>query len=103
MNRQNLRRGKDYARQMRVWLRLMENPQGESDPARRAVALVLSQQLSLRQKECLRRYYRENQNMETIGAGLGLHPSTVSRHICRGEERVCQVLELARQMARRGA
>lgn len=42
---------------------------------------AMKKQLTDRQRQCLSMYYFENKKMEQISLELGLHKSTISRHI----------------------
>ena len=42
---------------------------------------AMKKQLTDRQRQCLSMYYFENKKMEQISSELGLHKSTISRHI----------------------
>ena len=48
-----------------------------------------------RELECLTGYYIQQTALSELGPKLGINPSTVSRNIHRGEEKLWQVIELA--------
>ncbi|MEF9970991.1 MAG: sigma-70 family RNA polymerase sigma factor [Oscillospiraceae bacterium] len=54
---------------------------------------VIREELTERQEELIRLYYFEQMSMTEIAQRLGLSPSTVSRTIKRGRERLCKYLK----------
>lgn len=55
----------------------------------------LRERLTARELECLTGYYIQQTALSELGPKLGINPSTVSRNIHRGEEKLWQVIELA--------
>lgn len=89
------RRGGMYAADMAVYARLLseENTNGEElKELRGRLAMALRQEVTPRQRICLRLYYGEGLNMTEIGSHLGVDKSTVSRTIKRGEARLRRCL-----------
>lgn len=70
---------------------------GRRDPARerllRTLRRVCEGELTARQKQCVRLYYGKGKSEKEIAALLGIHPSTVCRHLKKALGRVRRVLE----------
>ena len=75
------------------WAYLMgEDNEEEQAALRRRLAGALREELTPRQQEVLSLYYRGTMNLAQIGAALGVRPSTVSRTLRRGEDRLRRCL-----------
>ena len=75
------------------WASLLGEDNGEEMAVlRRRLAGALREELTPRQREVLALYYQRTMNLAQIGAVLGVRPSTVSRTLRRGEERLRRCL-----------
>ena len=75
------------------WASLLGEDNGEEMAVlRRRLAGALREELTPRQREVLALYYQRTMNLAQIGAALGVRPSTVSRTLRRGEERLRRCL-----------
>ena len=75
------------------WASLMAEDNGEDLAVlRRRLAGALREELTPRQREVLALYYQGTMNLAQIGAALGIRPSTVSRTLRRGEDRLRRCL-----------
>ena len=75
------------------WASLLGEDNGEEMAVlRRRLAGALREELTPRQREVLSLYYQRTMNLAQIGAALGVRPSTVSRTLRRGEERLRRCL-----------
>ena len=75
------------------WAALTAGDNGKEHAAlRENLARALREELTPRQREVLDLYYRERMNLAQIGDALGVGPSTVSRTLRRGEERLRRCL-----------
>ena len=75
------------------WASLLGEDNGEEMAVlRRRLAGALREELTPRQREVLALYYQRTMNLAQIGAALGIQPSTVSRTLRRGEERLRRCL-----------
>ncbi len=75
------------------WAALMAGDNGREQAAlRENLARALREELTPRQQEVLELYYGERMNLAQIGDALGVCPSTVSRTLRRGEERLWRCL-----------
>ena len=63
-------------------------------PRRRALIRAMRACVTPRQLQCLTLYYGQKLNQREIGRKLGIHVSTVSRNIKRGEANLNALLEL---------
>lgn len=82
------RRGGLWAADMTVYARLLSETNtndAEIESLRQRVAMAMRQELTPKQRMCVRLYYVEQLNMTEIGEQLGIDKSTVSRNIKRGE------------------
>lgn len=61
--------------------------------AKKRVMSVLSKELTERQRQIVTGYYLEGKNIPQLAAELGVHKSTVSRTLIRGETRLRQFLK----------
>ena len=97
MSRPVYRRGGPYAARTRQLLRLAVHPELDSSQDRYTLALIQSirEKLTERELQCLTGYYVQRLPLAELGPRLGINPSTVSRNIHRGEEKLWQVIELA--------
>ena len=89
------RRNRPFVEDMAVCTRHMHN--GDEiglSPRRRAIVRSLNRLATPRQREVLYLYYGVGLNLETIGKTLGLHLSSVSRTIRRGENHARQAMEM---------
>jgi len=80
---------------MAVYARLLseENTNSETIAGLKGrLAMALRQEVTPRQRICLRLYYGEGLTMTEIGQYLGVDKSTVSRNIKRGEARLRRCL-----------
>ena len=80
------RRGKAYSADMAEYARVMAPDNGaEMSRLRRDLARALREEVTEKQRRALLLYYGQGLNMTEIGRQLGVHKSTVSRTILRGE------------------
>lgn len=61
----------------------------------RVLHQALGQELTPRQADCVRQYYFEEQRMVDIADNLGIHVSSVSRHLKKARSRLAQVMGYA--------
>lgn len=95
MNGTRYRRGRAYAADMAVYTRAMsEENTNSADITRlkRNLIRALQNDVTPRQREMLELYYAKGLNMRQIGELLGVHKSTVSRTVKRGERRLKRCL-----------
>lgn len=95
MNGTRYRRGRAYAADMAVYTRAMsEENTNSADITRlkRNLIRALRKDVTPRQREMLELYYAKGLNMRQIGELLGVHKSTVSRTVKRGERRLKRCL-----------
>lgn len=95
MNGTRYRRGGLYAADMAVYSRAMsEENTNSADITRlkRNLIRALQSDVTPRQREMLELYYAKGLNMRQIGELLGVHKSTVSRTVKRGEQRLKRCL-----------
>lgn len=95
MNGTRYRRGRAYAADMAVYTRAMsEENTNSADITRlkRNLIRALQKDVTPRQREMLELYYAKGLNMRQIGELLGVHKSTVSRTVKRGERRLKRCL-----------
>lgn len=95
MNGTRYRRGRAYAADMAVYSRAMsEENTNSADITRlkRNLVRALQSDVTPRQREMLELYYAKGLNMRQIGELLGVHKSTVSRTVKRGEQRLKRCL-----------
>ena len=72
-----------------------ENGKGDGGEHRRLLRAMMQAargELTGRQMECVRLYYREGKGVNEIAAELGITPSTVSRHLKKARARLRTVL-----------
>ena len=87
------RRGKDFATDMAVYTQAMSEDNAEQmGRLRRNVMLALQEDVTPRQRECMRLYAEKGLNMRQIAELTGVDKSTVSRNIKRGESRLRRCL-----------
>ena len=55
---------------------------------RRILAKALNNELTSRQRICITGYYLDGKKMKDIAVSLGVHPSTVTRHIKSAEDKL---------------
>lgn len=82
------KRGGMYAADMAVYARLLSEANtndAEIEGLRQRVVMAMRQEITPRQRICIRLYYVEQLNMGEIAEKLGIDKSTVSRTIRRGE------------------
>lgn len=65
---------------------------------KQALLQVLEEELSLKQKRYLTRYYYQEESMTQIAREYGVNKSTVSRTIARGRKRLEERLEFLMKM-----
>ena len=71
-----------------------EGRDDNSDDRRRMAALlrkVMDDGLTEKQRYCLQEYYLNNRSMKNIASGLGVYPSTVTRHIQSAEKKLRKI------------
>lgn len=101
MNGTRYRRGRAYAADMAVYSRAMsEENTNSADITRlkRNLIRALKSDVTPRQREMLELYYARGLNMRQIGELLGVHKSTVSRTIKRGERRLKRCLRYGNEI-----
>ncbi len=76
--------------------KLSDRPDQSHRALRAKLAVVLREEVTPRQREMIALYYGEELTMREIAARLGVDPSTVSRTLKRGEERVRRCLRYSR-------
>lgn len=82
------RRGGQWAADMAVYARLMSEANtndAEIESLRQRITMAMRQELTFKQRICVRLYYVEQMSMSEIAEQLGIDQSTVSRNIKRGE------------------
>lgn len=57
-----------------------------------ALKKIIENELTLRQKQCVIMYYKNNMNTVKISTILGIYPSTVWRHIKRSQEKIKKII-----------
>lgn len=95
MNGTRYRRGRAYAADMAVYSRAMSEENTNSadiTQLKRNLVRALQSDVTPRQREMLELYYAKGLNMRQIGELLGVHKSTVSRTVKRGEQRLKRCL-----------
>ena len=95
MNGTRYRRGRAYAADMAVYSRAMSEENTKSADItrlKRNLVRALQSDVTPRQREMLELYYAKGLNMRQIGELLGVHKSTVSRTVKRGEQRLKRCL-----------
>lgn len=97
MSKATYRCGKPKAARIRQILSYVTRPELDNtiDHYAQAVIQELRERLTARELECLTGYYIQRLPLAELGPRLGINPSTVSRNIHRGEEKLWQVIELA--------
>lgn len=87
------RRGGRYAADLAVYARAMaEDNSQQMGRIKRNLIRALKSDITEKQRLELLLYYGQGVTMTEIGRRLGVHPSTVSRTIRRGEERLRRCL-----------
>jgi DNA-directed RNA polymerase specialized sigma subunit len=101
MSRPIYRRGETYAVTVRELLGSAANPQRDGELDRYQIALVraVRERLTNREIQCMSAYYIYRQNIATTARRLGVHPSTVSRNIHRGEVKLDKLIRLAKEIS----
>ena len=74
----------------------LDQPDQAHQALRDKLALALREEVTPRQREIIALYYGEELNMREIAQRLGVDPSTVSRTLKRGEDRVRRCLRYSR-------
>lgn len=93
MKNTRYRRGKHYAAEMALYSnQIAQDNSQQIGQLRRNLLTALREDITPRQREVLLLYYSHGYTMEEIGAKLGVHKSTVSRTIQRGERRLQRCL-----------
>ena len=97
MSKATYRRGGRKAARIRQILSYVTRPELDNtiDHYTLAVIQELREQLTARELECLTGNYIQQTALSELGPKLCINPSTVSRNIHRGEEKLWQVIELA--------
>ncbi len=65
-----------------------ENVTNNKEEMKRLLKNAMNRVLTERQKRCICMYYFDNMRIEDIGKELGLHKSTVSRHITAARKKL---------------
>ena len=87
------RRGSLNAADMAVYsLQISQDNSQEVSQLKKNLIRAIQQDVTPRQRQLLLLYYGQGMNTREIGALLGLHPSSVSRTIQRGEQRLQRCL-----------
>lgn len=78
---------------LEVYLRFLASENsGQMEVLRRKLVKALKEDVTDRQRQVLFLYYVAELNMRQIAEALGVDPSTVSRTLRRGEERLRRIL-----------
>lgn len=89
----NYRKGSIYAADLAVYARAMSADNTDQlSRVKRNLVRALRSDVTERQRQALLLYYAEGMTMAQIGQKLGVHPSTVSRTIRRGVNRLRRCL-----------
>ena len=87
------RRGSLNAADMAVYsLQISQDNSQEVSQLKKNLIRAIQQDVTPRQRQLLLLYYGQGMNTREIGELLGLHPSSVSRTIQRGEQRLQRCL-----------
>ena len=95
VNTTRYKRGEENASTMAVYARaISEQNTNSADVSRLKKNLIraIQEDVTPRQRQVLLLYYAQGLNTREIGEMLGLHPTTISRTIQRGEKRLKRVL-----------
>lgn len=95
MSATRYKRGGKYAADMAEYSRQISERNTNSEEysrLKRNLLRALKEDVTDRQRQVLRLYYADGKNMREIGEILGIHKSTVSRTIKRGERRLRRCL-----------
>lgn len=101
MSRPVYRRGKLHTARTAALLRLAANPAltARQDRYVRALVQSIHEKLTERELECMTGYYVQKYNLAELGPKLGINPSTVSRNIHRGQEKMDGLVHLAEEIS----
>lgn len=87
------KRGKIYAADMAVYARqIAPDNTAEISRLKRNLVHCIQEEVTQRQRTALSLYYVQGLNMREIAQRMGVDPSTVSRTIKRGEQRLQRCL-----------
>ena len=89
------RKGEEYSSSMAVYMRMLsekDNNTQEMDRLKVRLRRALREDVTETQRRYLALYYGQRVNMVEIGRMMGVHKSTVSRTIKRGEDRLRRCL-----------
>ena len=87
------KQGKEHAAAMALYSRqIAEDNSDAVGKLKQNLIRALQEEITPRQRRVLLLYYAEGKNMREIGEQLGIHKSTVSRTIQRGEVRLQRCL-----------
>lgn len=97
MSKATYRCGKPKAAQIKQIIIYVNRSELDNSLDRYTLSIIqeLRRKLTERELECLTGYYIQQTALSELGPKLGINPSTVSRNIHRGEEKLWQVIELA--------
>lgn len=88
--------GLEQVRRIQSCLNLVAQYEGgcRMSPSTAGIACAISRNLTQAEKECLRLYYNDGLQQKQIAAMLKRSQSTVSRTLCRGEQKMAWALNL---------
>jgi RNA polymerase sigma factor (sigma-70 family) len=88
------------AQLLRQYLPIIHDPEAArfADRRKAALAAYLRQEVTERELECLLLYFVEGYSLQRISTLLSISPSSVSRNMNRGRERIEHVLSLGAEL-----
>lgn len=93
MSSTRYRRGRLHAADMAVYSRQIAGDSSqEVSRLKKNLIRAIQEDVTPRQRQVLLMYYGQGMNTREIGEALGLHRSTISRTIKRGEQRLYRCL-----------